>query len=50
LAIATERSGVTELNMRNPWVFTAVNTVIWVLVWSTVQVLLFDGGDTHTCE
>ncbi len=30
--------------MRNPWVFTTVNVVAWVLVWGAVQLLLFDGG------
>jgi len=35
---------VAELSMRNPWMFTAVNTVVWALVWGAVQLLLFDGG------
>jgi len=35
---------VSELRLENPWVFTAVNTVAWVLVWGTIQVVLFDGG------
>ena len=30
--------------MQNPWVFTTVNTVAWVLVWGAIQVALFDGG------
>ncbi|MDS0257980.1 hypothetical protein NDI56_01000 [Haloarcula sp. S1CR25-12] len=33
-----------ELSMRNPWVFTTVTTVAWVLVWGAIQLLLFDGG------
>ncbi len=33
-----------ELSLRNPWVFTTVNVVAWVLVWGTVQLLLFDDG------
>lgn len=35
---------MSELNWQNPWVFTAVNTVAWVLVWGTIQLLFFDGG------
>lgn len=30
--------------MRNPWVFTTVTTVTWVLVWGAIQLLLFDDG------
>jgi hypothetical protein len=30
--------------MQNPWIFTTVNTVAWVLVWGAIQLFLFDGG------
>ena len=35
---------MADLTLRNPWVFTTVTTVVWVLVWETIQLLFFDGG------
>jgi hypothetical protein len=35
---------VPDLTLRNPWVFTTVNTVAWVVVWGAIQLFLFDGG------
>ena len=35
---------MSELSLRNPWLFTAVNAVAWALVWGGIQFLLFGGG------
>lgn len=29
--------------MENPWVFIFTNVVVWVVVVSTIQIVLFDG-------
>lgn len=33
-----------DLSLQNPWVFTTVTTVAWVLVWGAIQLLLFEDG------
>ncbi|MFC6756058.1 MULTISPECIES: hypothetical protein [Haloarcula] len=33
-----------DLTLRNPWVFTTVNTLAWVIVWGAIQLVLLDGG------
>ena len=35
---------LSELHLRNPWVFTTVNVVVWAVVWGAVQLLLFGEG------
>lgn len=35
---------MSELDLRNPWVFTTVNAVVWATVWGGVQFALFGDG------
>ena len=39
---------MSELSLKNPWVFTAVNVAVWALVWGGVQLLLFGGGGAYS--
>lgn len=31
-----------HVDVRNPWVFTGVIILVWVLLWAGIEVLLFD--------
>lgn len=31
------------LAVDNPWLFTGLSVVVWVLLWVGIEVLLFDG-------
>jgi len=34
---------VRRFDLKNPWVFVFTNVVVWVVVVSTIQAILFDG-------
>ena len=35
---------MAESRLENPWVFTAVNVVLWVAGWGLIHSLFFDDG------
>ncbi|EMA66416.1 hypothetical protein [Halorubrum distributum] len=37
---------VRRFDLENPWVYVFTNVVVWVVVVSTIQTVLFDGGLT----
>ena len=37
---------MADNSLKNPWIFTVVVVVVWILVWGGVELLLFDDDPT----